>query len=209
MTGGVEQPLPAAPAAAPSGVLGPNDWVACALAALVEGGIGAVRIDPLARRLGVSRGSFYWHFTDRDALLKALLAAWDTRNTCPFLQILDLPETPPLVAILRYFEIWRRQSDFDPGLDSAMRDWARTAPEVAEAVRIADDRRMAVLEQLFLRLGYEPVEALVRTRTSYYHQIGYYALGIRQSAEERRALLPMYFRVLTGCPMPPGYDPAS
>lgn len=183
--------------------LGPEDWVDAALAALVEGGIGAVRIDPLARRLGVSRGSFYWHFADREALLKALVTAWDSRNTRPFLAVLDAPGTAPLTAILRYFEIWRQQRDFDPGLDSALRDWARTAPEVAEAVRSADARRMAVLETLFLRLGYEPTEALVRARASYYHQIGYYALGIRQSAEERRSLLPVYFRVLTGCPMPP------
>lgn len=192
------------PSAAPAGTpLGPDDWVEAALAALVEGGIGAVRIDPLARRLGVSRGSFYWHFADREALLKALLAAWDSRNTRPFLAVLDPPETAPLTAILRYFEIWRQQRDFDPGLDAALRDWARTAPEVAEAVRGADYRRMAVLETLFLRLGYEPTEALVRARASYYHQVGYYALGIRQSAEERRTLLPVYFRVLTGCPMPP------
>lgn len=47
-----------------------------------------------------------------------------------------------------------------------------------------------------------PTEALVRARASYYHQVGYYALGIRQTPEERAALMPMYFRVLTGFPMP-------
>lgn len=182
--------------------LGRADWIEAACAALKAGGVGDVKIDRLAGDLNISRGSFYWHFNSRKELLEAVLKLWDERNTRPFLEVLESPRSEPRYQIMGYFNIWRADSPFDPDLDSAVRDWARLSAEVAEAVRHADDRRLSVLEKLFIRIGYGPTEALVRARASYYHQVGYYALGIRQTPEERAALMPMYFRVLTGFPMP-------
>ena len=61
--------------------LGADDWVEAAFDAMAEGGIDAVRIEPLAKQLGVTRGSFYWHFADRDRLYLAMLRKWRERAT--------------------------------------------------------------------------------------------------------------------------------
>ena len=64
----------------PTSRLSAQDWVAAALSALTRGGVSAVRIDVLARELEITRGSFYWHFKDRDALLTAVLEEWEGKK---------------------------------------------------------------------------------------------------------------------------------
>ena len=58
-----------------------EDWAAAALAAIADGGLAAVAVEPLAARLGTTKGSFYWHFANRDALLAAALALWEETTT--------------------------------------------------------------------------------------------------------------------------------
>jgi hypothetical protein len=84
-----------------------------------------------------------------------------------------------------------------------VRDWGRNAPHVAEAVRRVDDERIAMLYSLFCRMGYNETEPLVRARALYYYQVGYFALKISQTREERLKPFPVYFRFLTGFPVPP------
>src|SRR5215217_5141721 len=64
-----------------AGALKAEVWVGAARAAMAEGGIDAVAVEPLARRLGVTKGSFYWHFKDRRALLEATLEGWEEEST--------------------------------------------------------------------------------------------------------------------------------
>ena len=64
-----------------------NDWVAAGLRALVDGGVDAVKILPLAQGMGVTRGSFYWHFQNRAELLARLLDAWEATNTKAILSL--------------------------------------------------------------------------------------------------------------------------
>src|SRR5690349_10893201 len=61
--------------------LSPSDWTEAALAALARGGVAAVAVEPLAKALQTTKGSFYWHFADRNALLEATLALWEVRDT--------------------------------------------------------------------------------------------------------------------------------
>lgn len=179
-----------------------QDWIDAAQRSLIASGIGSVKIEALASELGATRGSFYWHFADHAELLDELLAAWIELNTQPFRRVLKADTDQPLVQILRYVEVWLNE-EFDPGYDAAIREWGRNAPAVAESVRRIDDERLDILVNLFERLGYDATEALVRARALYYHQVGYYALKTAQPREERLQLFPVYFRVLTGCPMPP------
>ncbi|MDR2984113.1 MAG: TetR/AcrR family transcriptional regulator, partial [Nocardiopsaceae bacterium] len=58
-----------------------DDWITAALAAIAEGGLAAVSVEPLAVRLGATKGSFYWHFENRDALLEAALGRWEKETT--------------------------------------------------------------------------------------------------------------------------------
>lgn len=178
-----------------------KDWIEAAQRSLIASGITSVKIEALATELGATRGSFYWHFTDHAELLDELLLSWVECNTEPFRRVLDTDADWPLTQILRYTEVWLND-EFDPDFDAAIRDWARSAPAVADSVRRIDDERLDILFNLFQRLGYDATEALVRARTLYYHQVGYYALLTVQAPEERRRLFPVYFRVLTGCPLP-------
>ena len=80
-----------------------EDWTAAALDALAEVGLSAVAIDPLARRLGATKGSFYWHFSSRDELIAATLALWERRDTVELLEELEAIADPQerLVALAR------------------------------------------------------------------------------------------------------------
>lgn len=179
-----------------------QDWIEAARQRLVATGVISVKIETLATALGTTRGSFYWHFADHAELLDELLKLWVECNTGPFRCVLGSDENLPLNQALRYLMIWIN-GEFDPAYDAAVRDWARTSATVAESVRQIDDERLDILFDIFERLGYEPTEALVRARICYYHQVGYYALKVVQSREERLKLLPAYFRSLIGSPLPP------
>ena len=178
-----------------------QDWIEAAQRSLIASGVNSIKIEALASVLGATRGSFYWHFADHAELLDDLLAAWIDLNTRPFRRVLEVDPDQPLVQIRRYAEVWLHD-EFDPDFDAAIRDWGRNAPAVAESVRRIDDERLDILFNLFERLGYDTTEALVRARAFYYHQVGYYALKTSQPRDERLQLFPVYFRVLTGCPMP-------
>jgi hypothetical protein len=95
-------------------------------------------------------------------------------------------------------DLWIDEREYDPRWDGAVRDWARTSEAVRKVVREVDRKRIAVLEQVFNDMGYSGKEAHIRARVTYYHQVGYYALGVQESQKERRALLPYYQKVLTG-----------
>jgi AcrR family transcriptional regulator len=175
-----------------------EDWINAARTMLVESGIDGVKVDLLAKRINVTRGSFYWHFEDRDALLDALLHLWEASNTEPMLAAIkaagakgDRNDFDQTVG-----RLWIDETDFDPAFDSAIRDWARTDPIVAQAVHRIDDIRVAAFAEMFKSYGFDEDEAEVRGRITYYHQVGYYTLGIRESTEERGRLATLYDKVL-------------
>lgn len=175
-----------------------EDWINAARTMLVESGIDGVKVDLLAKRINVTRGSFYWHFEDRDSLLDALLHLWEASNTEPMLAAIkaagakgDRNDFDQTVG-----RLWIDETDFDPAFDSAIRDWARTDPMVAEAVHRIDDIRVAAFAEMFKSYGFDEDEAEVRGRITYYHQVGYYTLGIRESTAERGRLATLYDKVL-------------
>lgn len=176
-----------------------DDWVAAAQAELVSSGVSAVTVGRLARRLKVTRGSFYWHFKNHEQLLSALLKFWEETNTGAFERALMRTRGGDgFTEFLAIVNLLLAEKDYSPAFDLAVRDWARTSREAASAVRSADERRMDVLHRIFLDMGFADPEALVRARITYFQQIGYYTLGIHEEPEARRKLLPHYLRVLVG-----------
>jgi AcrR family transcriptional regulator len=179
--------------------LGREDWIAAARAELITAGINSVNVERLARRLRVTRGSFYWHFKSHKDLLRELLESWEQTNTGPFERALTENGAPNGVKeFLTIINLWVEETDYSPAFDTAVRDWARTSPEVATAVRRVDERRIEVLHRVFLDMGFVDPEALIRARVAYFHQVGYYALQIRDEPEIRRTLVPLYCQVLLG-----------
>jgi AcrR family transcriptional regulator len=175
-----------------------DQWVAIARDALIEQGIEAVKIDRLAQRIGVSRGGFYHHFRDRADLLSRLLTLWhDTVLFVPQGLSLRSP-TEALQAISEIVDHLIREDIYDSHFDLAVREWARSDPSVAAAVAGRDAERIASLYKVFLALGCDKQEADVRARVFYFHQIGYYAIGIAEPKSGRLERARIYVDILCG-----------
>jgi AcrR family transcriptional regulator len=178
--------------------LGREIWLDTARRALIEEGTAGIEINKLAKRLGSSRGGFYWFFKDRAQLLRELLDYWVRTSTVLFERILQTPGRNGMEEYLALTHLWIDEKEYDPEWDGAVRDWARTSEAVRKVVQAVDQKRIAVLEQIFNDIGYTGKEAHIRARVMYYHQVGYYAMGVQESQRERRALIPYYRKVLTG-----------
>ena len=137
-----------------------SKWIEQGLRALAAGaGPDAVRVEPLARALGVTRGGFYWHFTDRSALLAEMLDTWERATTDEVVERLDREGGDASAKLRRLLAL---TSSSVLRTDLAVRDWARRDPVVAERLRRIDNRRMDGLRSLFGTFCADPddVEAL-------------------------------------------------
>ena len=173
-------------------------WVETARLILVEEGIAGVKVDRLAQRLGVTRGGFYHNFRDREDLLDALLRRWE--EACRFLP--EFPASRSLAKLGAWFDCVAdrliEEDGYDHDFDMAVREWARSDQRAAWAVERSDRQRMGVLQRFFDALGYSKDEALMRARIFYYHQIGYYAIGVRESIAVRKRNANLYIDILCG-----------
>nr|AIA11698.1 Bacterial regulatory proteins, tetR family [uncultured bacterium] len=176
------------------------DWVAAARKLLIKRGISNVKIEPLAEAMSVTTGSFYWHFSGRPELHDALLKDWYDTNTAPFYTAVRAASPDPRRQYLAFFGVWVLERDFDPKYDQAIRDWARTSKKVADLLREVDNTRIRLLIEIFENFGYSGLEAEMRARVTYYHQLGYYAMHVREARDRRFELAPFYADILTGHP---------
>lgn len=175
-----------------------RDWLKAAVEILVSEGIDRVKVQVIARSLGVSRSSFYWFFKSRQDLLDQLLSHWQDVNTRSLLERAERPADTACRSVLNIFECWVNEELFDPRLDIAVRDWARRSGKVREVVDDGDARRMDALTRMFRRHGYAEEEAFIRARVLYFMQIGYYSLEIDEPMETRLSYLASYLRCFTG-----------
>lgn len=175
-----------------------EDWIDAAMTILVEQGAGEVKILTLAARLGCSRSNFYWFFKDRESLLDALLAHWQAKNTAAIVQRAEYPAERISQGVLNIFDCWANPALFDAPLDFAVREWSRRSDGVKAEVLRADEARLAAIAALFARFGATPGEAIVRARTLYFMQIGYYAVEVRETRGDRMALLSDYVLAFCG-----------
>ena len=174
-----------------------GDWIKAALEALIADGVEAVQITTLSRNLGVTRGSFYWHFENREALLTALLAEWRAKNSGMMAEALT--KSPTLQdGILDLFAVWVDHEKYDPSLDQAVRDWARRSGDICVIVEKEDNNRVAAIAAFYERFGYEKINAFIRARVIYFTQLSYYQLNIDEPMAERVSYLAAYFRCFTG-----------
>jgi AcrR family transcriptional regulator len=179
----------------------PELWLQEAHAMLVEGGVEAVKVMPLAERLGLSRTSFYWHFADREALLSALVELWRAKNTGSLVARCEAPAATVAEAMLNLIDCWVDPDLFDGGLEFAMRTWSLTDPSVAAQMASADATRITAITALFLRFGYGATEADTRARTLYLTQVGYIAVRSKESFDVRMGRIPDYVLTFSGqCP---------
>ena len=179
----------------PSGWRGSRElWLDAAKRAFLDAGLDAVKIQPLANRLNISRTSFYWFFKDRNALLDALLEEWDAKNTGAFETACTAYAESITEAVLNLIVVFHDEDLFEPQLDFAVRGWAHQSDAVMERVNAADERRLKAIRAMFERFGFTPEDADVRARTVYLVQIGYISMQVREDRAVRMARVPAYVR---------------
>lgn len=144
--------------------LSAEDWIEAAFDMMAEGGVDAVRVEPLAKRLKVSRGSFYWHFTDRDALYIAMLKQWRERASYTVYSRVERTAEPVEARLERLLALpySSPRSARAAAIELAVRLWARRDKQAAKAVRHIDRVRLDYFESLMKQRGLAALEARQR-----------------------------------------------
>jgi AcrR family transcriptional regulator len=173
------------------------DWLQRALELFVAEGIEALRITRLADDLNVTRGSFYWHFANREELIDALVSFWKDKNTPTITRTAEAAASLE-DGILRFFETCVDTAQFDPRLDLALREWARRSAPIRELVDFEDRARIDALRDFYSRFGYPAPDALIRARVLYYSQIGFYALEVSEPLDTHLGYTESYYECFTG-----------
>jgi len=156
-----------------------QDWVQAGFRILAEDGLKALTIDRLCRKLGVTKGSFYWHFTDMKAYRTALVDTWAAVRDEDRGEFETLSALPPRERLSKMMSslVGPRQWM----LERAMREWARSEDAVAHAVRVSDRRVLGAVRQAFLDDGFDPDDADMRANATFAAGIGFLHLGSRPS----------------------------
>ena len=139
-----------------------EEWLARALEVLGKKGAGQLTVESLARQLGVTKGSFYWHFRGRDDFFRQLIEYWDERFTQTVIaEISELggPAEERLLELMRLV-LSKRLDRFE----MPVRAWAQQNPALAPLVRSVDRHRTLFVRSLFLEMGFDEDEAEMRTR---------------------------------------------
>jgi AcrR family transcriptional regulator len=158
-------------------------WIEAGLRALAAGGPDAVRIEPLARSLGVTRGGFYGHFHDRAALLNAMLDRWEHAAIDEVREQVERSGGDPRTKVRRAGAL--TFSDELLPVELAIRDWARHDPEVAARLKRVDNRRMEYLRQLFGEFCADEDEVEGRAVLAFSLAIGYHFIAADHGALDR------------------------
>lgn len=174
--------------------LGRQEWIDAGLLAIAEHGVDAVRVERLAAALGVTKGSFYWHFKDRNALLAALLEAWKARATN---DIIAQVEAKGGDSAARLRTLFTMVTQLDGRLDRSIRAWAAQNANARTALEQVDRRRLDYLESLFLGLAFSPAEASARAWLVYHALVGQLMNGLPATQRKRLAeLLDVVYPIL-------------
>jgi AcrR family transcriptional regulator len=197
---------PAATGAAgaePRATLTPEHWIAAATDVLVDQGIDRVRVDLLAAQLGVTRGSFYWHFRDRDDLLRRVLQAWRDSATVQLTQRLAGSGTDPRRQLQDVISLpFRGRAAVRAArIELAIRAWARRDEMARRAVDEADDSRIAYHAQIFEALGFAPDEARLRAFVLYSYEVAESLLN-RQGTQAQKLQRSLFVERLMLQPVP-------
>lgn len=153
-----------------------EDWLRAAFDMLVEQGLGAIAIEPLARRLGVTKGSFYWHFKTRDDLLAAMLEQWEANENKSVYATLDAVLDPRERLRALFLLVSNEAKEHVvytallKGLDN---------PIIEPAMERVAQRRQDYLATAYRQTGLDPGEALHRARLTYAAYVGFIQMAVQ------------------------------
>ncbi|HRD34745.1 MAG TPA: TetR/AcrR family transcriptional regulator [Rhodocyclaceae bacterium] len=191
-----------APVSAPSGKvqLTPADWIDAATQVLVDKSIDAVRVDVLAKGLKVTRGSFYWHFQDRDDLLRQLLKSWRDAATEQIINRFERSGADPeaLVRELASLPFRGRSAAASASIELAIRAWARRDEMARQVVDEVDAKRLSYVSQCFVALGFTFQEAGMRAFLLYSYMISESLMHGQGTEAQRQARREFVEKLLLG-----------
>jgi len=174
-------------------------WLEKALDVLFSHGISQVKVEILARDLDVTKGSFYWHFKNRDELLHGMVDWW-RNNQITFLENLDHQGVDDPAGLIKAVIGFTDHTD-DSRHDVAMREFARFDPSAADAVAEIDQRRLDYLSTLFRAAKFNPAESSLRARALYFYQVGEYTTSLNIEPDLRDELAERRFKLLICRPL--------
>jgi len=147
-------------------------WIAAAFVALADGGIDAVRVEPLAKAVDITKGSFYWHFADRRALLDAMLGSW-AEGRIAAIREQATARGAPAAVLGDLADLYTRHANVRGlTIELAIRSLARTDNTAAKAVRSVDRERLRHVGELFTALGWPAAQAQARAILFYSYLFG-------------------------------------
>jgi AcrR family transcriptional regulator len=162
-------------------------WIEEGLRALAGGGPDAVRVEALAKSLGVTKGGFYGYFADRDALLAAMLDTWERESTDEVIARVEREGDPR--TKIRRAGLLTFSSDRLLPIDLAIRDWSRRDASVAERLRRVDNRRMELLREMICTFCTDPDEVEARSLLAFCLAIGAHFLAADHGDRTRDQVL--------------------
>ena len=173
-------------------------WLKQALDVLFSHGISTVKVETLARELDVTKGSFYWHFKNRDELLHQMVDWWRD-NQITFIDSLDVQHITDAPNLIKSVIDFTDHTD-DSRHDVAMREFARFDSYAAAAVAEVDRRRLEYLSALFRAAEFDEAESQLRAQALYFYQVGEYTTSLNIDAALRDELAERRFRLLISHP---------
>jgi AcrR family transcriptional regulator len=172
-----------------------STWIDAGLRALAVGGPDAVRIEPLAQALGVTKGGFYWHFNDRRALLEEMLDTWERKVIDEVIEHVEGEGGDARARLRRLFALASSSNEL-LRTDLAVRDWSRREQTVAERLRRVDNRRMDYMRSLFAAFCPDEDEVEARCMLAFSLWIGNHFMAADHGARSRADVLKLALRRL-------------
>ncbi len=174
-----------------------SSWIDEGLRALAAGGPDAVRIEPLARALGVTKGGFYWHFDDRRALLEEMLETWERASVDEVIERVEGESGDARARLRRLFALVSSSEARELlRTDLAVRDWARRDKAAAKRLRRVDNRRMDYMRSLFAAFCPDDDEVEARCMLAFSLWIGNHFIATDHGARSRADVLELVMRRL-------------
>jgi AcrR family transcriptional regulator len=171
-----------------------NGWIEEGLRALAAGGPDAVRVEALARTLGVSKGGFYGHFSDRTALLAEMLDSWEQMSTQEVIERVEREGGDAKVKLRKAGALTFSRALLP--IDLAVRDWARRNPAVAKRLRRVDNRRMEYLRVLFGTFCSDEDDIEARSMLAFSLLIGGHFMAADHGARSRAEVIDLAVKLL-------------
>jgi AcrR family transcriptional regulator len=153
-----------------------DDWIGAALDIMVEEGVSGVKIHRLCERLGVTKGSFYWHFTDLDTFLEEVARRWSHDGSVLPPGVKLGPRGDPYGDLMSVMQAYVHPRNRD--LSRAVRDWSDRDDRARLSMAAVDQTVLQLLQGAFTELGFGPEDSALRAKVLYYVGVGFGHVGL-------------------------------